>query len=163
MNFYFVFYLHAVNRIRSNQSVIKMYSKTNKNNSKTNKNNSKTNKNNSKTNSKTNKTNGGGGGGDNHSQGSQEKKKFHGPYSSNVFHAPIVNAITGVKYPWTVGSFGEEFLWKVVNTTRFEPKLYFYDSPEQYEEYRRVKIDPEAKVEWHRLQQRLGNASTNKY
>ena len=145
MNFYFVFYLHAVNRIRSNQSVIKMYSKTNKNNSKTN--------------SKTNKTNGGGGGGDNHSQGSHEKKKFHGPYSSNVLHAPILNAITGVKYPWTVGSFGEEFLWKVVNTTHFEPKLYFYDSPEQYEEYRRVKIDPQAKVEWHRLQQRLGNAS----
>ena len=144
-----------MNRFRTNQTVVLMYSNTD---NKTNKNN-KTNSTNRKTNSKTN-----GGGGDNHSQGSQEKKKFHGPYSSNVFHAPIVNAITGVKYPWTVGSFGEEFLWKVVNTTRFEPKLYFYDSPEQYEEYRRVKIDPEAKVEWHRLQQRLGNASiTNKY
>jgi hypothetical protein len=46
-----------------------------------------------------------------------------------------------------------------VNTTHFEPKLYFYDSPEQYEEYRRVTLDPQAKVEWHRLQQRLGNAS----
>lgn len=94
--------------------------------------------------------------GDNHSQGSNEKKKFRGPYSSNVFNAPIVNAITGVRYPWTVGSFGENFLWKVVDTTRFEPKLYFYDSPEQYEEYRRVKIDHEAKTIWHRLQQRLG-------
>lgn len=97
--------------------------------------------------------------GDNHSQGSNEKKKFRGPYSSNVFNAPIVNAITGVKYPWTVGSYGENFLWKVMNTTHSEPKLYFYDSPEQYEEYRRVKIDPEAKVVWHRLQQQLGNAS----
>jgi hypothetical protein len=93
---------------------------------------------------------------DNDSQGSNEKK-FRGPYPSNVFNVPIVNAITGVKYPWTVGSFGESFLWKVVNTTRFEPKLYFYDSPEQYEEHRRVKIDPEAKTVWHRLQQRLGN------
>lgn len=104
--------------------------------------------------------NGGKNGGDNHSQeGSHEKKIFHGPYSSNVFNAPIVNAITGVKYPWKVGSYGESYLWKVANCTKFEPKLYFYDSPEQYEEYRRVKIDPEAKFEWHRLQQRLGNAS----
>jgi hypothetical protein len=85
--------------------------------------------------------------GDNHSQGSHE-------------NAPIVNAITGVKYPWTVGSYGENFLWKVMNTTtHFEPKLYFYDSPEQYEEYRRVKIDPEAKMAWHCLQQQIGNAS----
>jgi hypothetical protein len=99
-------------------------------------------------------------GGDNHSQeGSHEKKVFHGPHSSNVFNAPIVNAITGVKYPWKVGSYGESYLWKVANCTKFEPKLYFYDSPEQYEEYRRVKIDPEAKFEWHRLQQRIGNAS----
>jgi hypothetical protein len=97
--------------------------------------------------------------GDNDSQGSHEKKKFRGPYSSNVLNTPIVNAITGVKYPWRVGSFGESFLWKVVNTTTFEPKLYFYDSPEQYEEYRRVNVDSEAKNEWHRLQQRLGNAS----
>jgi hypothetical protein len=106
-----------------------------------------------KTGKKSGKTNNGG---DNDSQGSNEKK-FRGPYPSNVFNAPIVNAITGVNYPWTVGSFGETFLWKVVNTTRFEPKLYFYDSPEQYEEHRRVKIDPEAKTAWHRLQQRLGN------
>jgi len=105
---------------------------------------------NSKTNGKTNT-------GDNDSQGSNDKKKFRGPYSSNVFNTPIVNAITGAKYPWTVGSFGESFLWKVANTTKFEPKLYFYDSPEQYEEHRRVKIDPEAKAAWHRYQQRLGS------
>ena len=108
---------------------------------------------NGKTKTKTKSTNNG----DNDSQGSHEKNKFRGPYSSNVFNALIVNAITGVKYPWTVGSFGESFLWKVVNTTRFETKLYFYDSPEQYEEHRRVQIDPEAKTAWHRLQQRLGN------
>ena len=96
--------------------------------------------------------------GDNHSQDGGEKKKvFRGPFPSNVANTPIVNAITGVKYPWTVGSFGESFLWKVMNTTRFEPKLYFYDSPEQYEEHRRVKINPDAKTTWHRLQQRLGS------
>ena len=85
------------------------------------------------------------------------EQKPRGPFPSNVMGAPIVNAITGVKYPWRVGSYGETFLWKVVNCTHFDPKLYFYDSPEQYEAYKNVQIDPEAKFEWHRLQQRLGH------
>jgi hypothetical protein len=98
-------------------------------------------------------------GGDNHSQSSYEKKKFRGPFSSNVMGTPIVNAITGVKYAWTVGSYGENYLWKVMRCTDEEPKLYFYDSPEQYEEFRRVRVDTESKVIWHREQQRIGNAS----
>jgi len=98
--------------------------------------------------------------GDNHSQDGGEKKKvFRGPFPSNVANTPIVNAITGVKYPWKVGSYGETLLWKVVNCTHFDPKLYFYDSPEQYEAYKNVQIDPEAKFEWHRLQQRLVHLS----
>jgi len=98
--------------------------------------------------------------GDNHSQdGSNEKKVFRGPFPSNVANTPIVNAITGVKYPWKVGSYGETFLWKVVNCTRSDPKLYFYDSPEQYEAYKNVQIDSEAKFEWHRLQQRVAHSS----
>jgi len=84
--------------------------------------------------------------GDNHSQDGGEKKKvFRGPFPSNVANTPIVNAITGVKYPWKVGSYGETFLWKVVNCTHFDPKLYFYDSPEQYEAYKNVQIDSEAR------------------
>lgn len=97
--------------------------------------------------------------GDNHSQSSYEKKKFRGPFSSNVMGSAIVNAITGVKYPWTVGSYGENYLWKVMRCTEEEPKLYFYDSPEQYEECRRVRIDSDSKVLWHRQQQQIGNAS----
>lgn len=95
--------------------------------------------------------------GDNRSQGFNEKKKFRGPYSSNVLNKVIVNAITGVEYPWTVGSYGENYLWKVMNTTHFEPKLYFYDSPEQYEEYRRVKINPESKMAWHNFQKKINH------
>ena len=97
--------------------------------------------------------------GDNHSQSSYEKKKFRGPFSSNVMGTAIVNAITGVKYPLTVGSYGENYLWKVMRCTEEEPKLYFYDSPEQYEEFRRVRIDTESKVLWHRQQQRIGSVS----
>ncbi len=115
------------------QPIMKNYNNNNNNNSKNNNNN----------------------GGDNN-----EKKVFRGPFSSSTApNALIVNAITGVKYPWNVGSYNEEYLWKVADSTHFEPKLYYYDSPEQYEEYKRVRISPEAKFEWHRLQQRIGNAS----
>ena len=92
-------------------------------------------------------------------QGSDEKKVFRGPFSSSTApNTPIVNAITGVKYPWKVGSSGEQHLWKVADCTHFEPKLFFYDSPEQYEEYKRVTIDSDAKFQWHRLQQRIGKS-----
>ena len=83
------------------------------------------------------------------------EQKPRGPFPSNVMGAPIVNAITGVKYPWTVGSFEENHLWKVANCTRFTPALYFYDSPEQYEAYRRVELDAETKEVWHNLQRNL--------
>ena len=86
-----------------------------------------------------------------------EEYVFRGPFSSNVTGVPIVNAITGVKYPWNVGSFEENHLWKVSNCTRFTPMTYFYDSPEQYEAYRRVELDPESKATWHTLQKQLNN------
>jgi len=84
-----------------------------------------------------------------------EVKVFRGPFASNVMGLPIVNAITGAKYPWTVGSFEENHLWKVANCTRFTPMTYFYDSPEQYEAYRWVQVDPESKTAWHTLQKNL--------
>ena len=111
------------------------------------------NNNNKNTNSKTNnksKTNN-----NNNKTDTTGEQKPRGPFPSNVMGAPIVNAITGVKYPWTVGSFEENHLWKVANCTRFTPALYFYDSPEQYEAYRRVELDAESKEVWHNLQRNL--------
>ena len=93
------------------------------------------------------------------SKNSKDKRPSRKSYPSNVQGRFIVNAVTGIAYPWKVGSYNEEYLWKVADSTHFEPKLYYYDSPEQYEEYKRVRISPEAKFEWHRLQQRIGNAS----
>ena len=84
-----------------------------------------------------------------------EEYVFRGPFSSNVVGLPIVNAITGVKYPWNVGSFEENHLWKVVNCTRFTPMTYFYDSPEQHEAHKKVTIDPESKAAWYTLQRNL--------
>jgi hypothetical protein len=93
--------------------------------------------------------------GNNNKTDATGEQKPRGPFPSNVMGAPIVNAITGVKYPWTVGSFEENHLWKVANCTRFTPALYFYDSPEQYEAYRRVELDAESKEVWHNLQRNL--------
>jgi hypothetical protein len=96
------------------------------------------------------------GGNNNDNKGKKgEEYVFRGPYPSNVMGTPIVNAITGVKYPWSVGSFEESYLWKVVNCTRFVPMTYFYDSPEQYEAHRKVQIDPESKDAWYALQKNL--------
>jgi len=86
---------------------------------------------------------------------SSERKKPRGPFASNVMGTPIVNAITGVKYPWTVGSFEENYLWKVANCMYTTPDLYFYDSPEQYEAFRKVEMEAESKELWHALQKNL--------
>ena len=74
-----------------------------------------------------------------------------GRYTKSIVGLPIVNAITGEKYPWKVGSKEESNLWKVVNVIYCSDhfsKFYFYDSPEQYERFQRVKIDEETKRAW---------------
>ena len=105
---------------------------------------------------KGNNSNKGNKGNNNDNKGKKgEEYVFRGPFSSNVMGNPIVNAITGVKYPWNVGSFEENHLWKVVNCSRFTPMTYFYDSPEQHEAHKRVTIDPESKAAWYTLQKNL--------
>ena len=83
-------------------------------------------------------TGGGGGGGG----GANEKKtKRPRSFSSNVQGRYIVNAVTGVEYPWRVGSACEDLLWKVCDARasrgKYEPDFYFYDSPQQAAEHRR--------------------------
>ena len=83
-------------------------------------------------------TGGGGGGGG----GANEKKtKRPRSFSSNVQGRYIVNAVTGVEYPWRVGSMSEDLLWKVCDARasrgKYEPDFYFYDSPQQAAEHRR--------------------------
>lgn len=82
-------------------------------------------------------TGGGGGGG-----GANDKKnKRPRSFSSNVQGRYIVNAVTGVEYPWRVGSLCEDLLWKVCDARasrgKYEPDFYFYDSPQQAAEHRR--------------------------
>jgi hypothetical protein len=79
---------------------------------------------------------GGGGGGAN-----EKKNKRPRAFSSNVQGRYIVNAVTGVEYPWRVGSMCEDLLWKVCDARasrgKYEPDFYFYDSPQQAIEHRR--------------------------
>jgi hypothetical protein len=81
-------------------------------------------------------TGGGGGGGAN-----DKKNKRPRSFSSNVQGRYIVNAVTGVEYPWRVGSLCEDLLWKVCDARasrgKYEPDFYFYDSPQQAAEHRR--------------------------
>ena len=68
-------------------------------------------------------------------------------YYSNVVGSYIVNAITGEKYPWKVGTIDELKLFKVKNTTldqRFNAsnlQTAYYNSPEEYMEYKNVNLD----------------------
>jgi hypothetical protein len=66
-------------------------------------------------------------------------------YPSNVQGRFIVNAVTGVAYPWRVGSIYEDLLWKVCDSSarrgKYEPDMYFYDSPKQAISHRRYKAD----------------------
>ena len=80
---------------------------------------------------------GGGGGG----RGGEKRTKRPRSFSSNVQGHYIVNAVTGVEYPWRVGSLCEDLLWKVCDARasrgKYEPDFYFYDSPQQAAEHRR--------------------------
>lgn len=80
-----------------------------------------------------------------HSKNSKDKRQSRKSYPSNVQGRFIVNAVTGVAYPWRVGSAHEDLLWKVCDSTgrhgKVEPDMYFYDSPKQAIEHRRYKQD----------------------
>ena len=92
---------------------------------------------------------GGGGGGDDWDdagsvgggRGGEKRIKRPRSFSSNVQGHYIVNAVTGVEYPWRVGSLCEDLLWKVCDARasrgKYEPDFYFYDSPQQAAEHRR--------------------------
>jgi hypothetical protein len=80
-----------------------------------------------------------------HSKNSKDKRPSRRSYPSNVQGRFIVNAVTGVAYPWRVGSKYEDLLWKVCDSTgrrgKMEPDMYFYDSPKQAIEHRRYRQD----------------------
>ena len=79
------------------------------------------------------------------SRNSKDKRPSRKSFPSNVQGRYIVNAVTGIAYPWRVGSMYEDLLWKVCDSTgrrgKVEPDMYFYDSPKQAIDHRRYRPD----------------------
>ena len=79
------------------------------------------------------------------SKNSKDKRQSRKSFPSNVQGRFIVNAVTGIAYPWRVGSMYEDLLWKVCDSTgrrgKVEPDMYFYDSPKQAIDHRRYRPD----------------------
>ena len=79
------------------------------------------------------------------SKNSKDKRPSRKSFPSNVQGRFIVNAVTGIAYPWRVGSMFEDLLWKVCDSTgrrgKVEPDMYFYDSPKQAIDHRRYRPD----------------------
>ena len=79
------------------------------------------------------------------SKNSKDKRPSRKSFPSNVQGRFIVNAVTGIAYPWRVGSMYEDLLWKVCDSTgrrgKLEPDMYFYDSPKQAIGHRRYRQD----------------------
>jgi hypothetical protein len=101
---------------------------------------------------------------DTNKSSSSEKKPYY--YPSNVPDQFIKNAVTGVKYPWRVGSFDSSRLFKVVDTIgKYDSNGYkikpnsknypnpspnhcYYDSPQQYMVHRKMIVQPELIERW---------------
>ena len=93
-------------------------------------------------------------------------------YPSNKAQSYIRNAVTGVKYSFTVGSAAQRALYKMVDATgtcdsdgfvitskydlpNSNPNHLFYDSPEQCMSNLRISIQPEDIARWRERTQSL--------
>lgn len=98
-------------------------------------------------------------------------KRVRAYYPSNYDAHYIVNAMTGVRYPWKVGSYQSYRLYKVTDATGFndregyrlqkndepnyEPNFLYYDSPEQAAKHLRIKLVPQEALAWHNRYKQL--------
>ena len=86
-------------------------------------------------------------------------------YPSNKPQTNVRNAVTGVKYPYLVGSADQRALYKMVDSTgtcdgdgfmitskydlpNSNPNHLFYDSPEQCMSNLRISIQPDDIARW---------------
>ena len=98
------------------------------------------------------------------------KVKKHTFYPSNKPDTFIKNAITGVAYPWKVGSIDSKRLFKVVDTLGLydsdgcriggrkkrsdtltvnpNPNHLYYDTPEEFMRHRKCTVQPELIESW---------------
>ena len=96
--------------------------------------------------------------------GKRSKRRRYFP--SNRPQAFIVNAVTGVPYPYFVGSKEQSLLYKIVDATgscdgegyviksrndlpNHNTNHLFFDSPEQCMSHMRLSLNPEDVKRWH--------------
>jgi hypothetical protein len=102
-------------------------------------------------------------------------------YPSNKSQSLIVNAVTGEKYPYKVGSFDQTRLYKIVDssgtcdgegyiiTSRKEPtnptpNHLFFESPEECMKLMRIDISPENVKGWRaKVRERFTDYSAPEY
>ena len=88
------------------------------------------------------------------------KPKNYKCYSSSVVGSNIVNAMTGEKYPWQVGSWDERRFFRVTDTTRFNESSnsncenrtsykLFYETPLEYMKHRKIELDKHFVKKWY--------------
>lgn len=86
--------------------------------------------------------------------GKFHKRMIIEQYGSGSTGSPIRNAVTGVRYNFTVGSSHEDLFFKVIDSTgrngRREPLMLYYDSPEQYENHQFTTVSSEIKQKWYK-------------
>ena len=81
--------------------------------------------------------------------GFQKKKKVL-LYCSGEPGTKIRNALTGFYYPnYTVGTKDEYMLYKVRLLKHGKPLIFFFDSPNQYEESQQVTVCDIKKQKWY--------------
>ncbi|MDA9216554.1 hypothetical protein N9O88_01880 [bacterium] len=99
-----------------------------------------------------------------------KKRKFY----TTKRNSKIVNAVTGMEYPWVQGSLNEKRLYKVIDSTVYydeegffrsrkshinnNSNLLYFDSPEQYLTYMKVNVDQNKKheiIQWHENNRKL--------
>ena len=92
-------------------------------------------------------------------------------YPSNGQAQIIVNAVTGVEYPWRTGSLEAGRLFKVVDTLgtydssgrkmkstslpNSSPNQCYYDSPQQFMSHRRMTVQSALIQQWEAKQERF--------
>ena len=91
------------------------------------------------------------------------KKSRERYYPSDVVGNPVVNAVTGAKYPWRVGKKEEDRFFKVIDTAnnvgfgnldygcRVSHKLY-YETPYQYMTHRNIELSDDFIKAWYTKQ-----------
>ena len=106
----------------------------------------------------------------NRNQKSEKRSKRPRYFPSNKPQSFIKNAVTGVPYPYVVGSKEQSYLYKIVDSTgtcdaegyviktrsdlpNHNTNHLFYDSPEQCMSHLRLSLNQEDVKRWHETRQ----------